>query len=72
MKNIFKELGLRNLDGDEAVYYVIREKGDLEEMVSTHVDDFYLAGKKKFVGIIKKEIGKALEVSTVESDFLGL
>ena len=68
VKNIFKEIGLRKLDGDEAVYYMIGEKGDLEGMVSTHVDDFDLAGKKKFVDRITEEIGKALDVSTVESD----
>ncbi len=33
VKNIFKELGLRKLDGDKAVYYMIGEKGDLEGMV---------------------------------------
>ena len=43
------ELGLSKLDRDEAVYYMIGEKGDLEGMVSTHVDDFDLAGKKRFV-----------------------
>ena len=46
MKNIFKDLGLRKLDGDEAVYYMIDKKGDLEGMVSTHVDDFDLAGRR--------------------------
>ena len=37
-------------------------------MVSTHVDDFDLAGKKRFVDKVTEEIGKALDVSTVESD----
>ena len=68
LKKIFKEIGLRKLDGDEAVYYMINEKGDLEGMVSTHVDDFDLAGKARFVDKVTKEIGKALDVSTVESD----
>ena len=68
VKNIFKELGLRKLDGDEAVYYMIGEKGDLEGMVSTHVDDFDLAGRKRLVNRITEEIGKALDVSTVESN----
>ncbi len=49
MKSIFKELGLRKLDGDEAVYYKLNEEGNLEGMVSTHVDDFDVAGRKKFV-----------------------
>ena len=68
VKNIFKKIGLRKLDGDEAVYYMIGEEGDLEGMVSTHVDDFDLAGRKRFVNRITEEIGKALDVSTVESD----
>ena len=67
-ENIFKELGLRKLDGDEAVYYKLNEEGDLEGMVSTHVDDFDLAGRKKFVEMITKEISRVLDVSTVESD----
>ena len=36
--------------------------------MSTHLDDFDLAGKKKFVERITEEIGKALDVSTVESN----
>ena len=35
VNKIFKEIDLRKLDGDEAVYYMINEKGDLEGMVST-------------------------------------
>ena len=37
-------------------------------MVSTHVDDFDLDGKKRFVDRITEEIGKALNISTVESN----
>ena len=68
VKRIFKELGLRKLDGDEAVYYKLNEEGNLAGMVSTHVDDFDLAGRKKFVEMITKEISRVLDVSTVESD----
>ena len=68
VKSIFKELGLRKLDGDEAVYYKLNEEGNLEGMVSTHVDDFDVAGRKKFVKMLTKEISKVLDVSTVESD----
>ena len=32
------------------------------------MDDFHLAGKKRFVDKITEEIGKALNVSTVEID----
>ena len=68
VKKIFKEIGLRKLDGDEAVYYMIDEKGDLEVMVSTHVNDFDLAGKARFGDKVTEEIGKALDILTVESD----
>ena len=66
---------MEKLDGDEAVYYMINEKGDLEGMVLTHVDDFDLAGKIIFIDKVTKEIGKALDVLMVESDcfrFIGI
>ena len=68
MKNIFKEIGLVKLDGDEAVYYKCNEDGKLEGMISTHVDDFDLAGTRKFVEMVASEIERVLDVSTVESD----
>ena len=68
MKNIFKEIGLRKLSGDEAVYYKLSEEGKLEGMISTHVDDFDLAGTKGFVEMVASEIERVLDVSTVESD----
>ena len=68
VKAILKELGLRKLDGDETVYYKLSKEGNLKGMVSTHVDDFDLAGRKRFVNKITEEIGKALDVSTVESN----
>ena len=58
VKGIFKELGLRKLDGDEAVYYKLSKEGNLEGMVSTHVDDFDVAGRKKFVEMLATEISK--------------
>ena len=59
---------MRKLNGDEAVYYMMDEHGNLEGMVSTHVDDFDLAGTTKFVDKVTEEIGKALDVSQVEDD----
>ena len=41
-------------------------------MVSTHLDDLDLAGKKSFVDKVTGEVSKALDVSTVESDCLRL
>ena len=75
VKSIFKELGLRKLDGNEAVYYKLDEEGHLEEMLSTHVDDIDVPGLKKFVEMLTREISKVLNVSRVESDcfrFIGI
>ena len=49
VKNLFVEIWLKRLEGDEPVYYMLDKKGDLEGMVSTCVDDFDLAGSKEFV-----------------------
>merc|ERR1712089_99226 len=68
MESIFKELGLRKLDEYEVVYYKLNEEGREAGMVSTHVDDFDVAGRKKFVEMLTKEISKVLDVSTVERD----
>ena len=68
VKSIFKEIGLRKLDGDEGVYYKLNKEGYLAGMVSTHVDDFDVAGKNKFVEMLTKDISKVLDVTTVESD----
>merc|ERR1711867_260877 len=75
VKSNFNELGLMKLDGDKLVYYKLNEEGNMAGMVSTHVDDFDVAGRKKFVEMLTKEIGKALDVSTVETDcfrFIGI
>ena len=50
------------------MYYTINEKGDLEGMVSTYVNDFNLAENTKFVDKVTVEISKAFKVSTVEDD----
>ena len=57
---------MKRLEGDKAVYYKHDEAGKLHGMVSTHVDDFTLAGKDDFIEHIMKEISKALDVSKVE------
>ncbi len=69
VKSIFKELGLRKLDGDEVVYHKLNEEGNLAEMVSTHLDNYDVGGRKKFVEMLTKKISKVLDVSTVESEY---
>ena len=39
VREVFDECKLRILDGDEAFYFRHDEKGNLEGMVSSHVDD---------------------------------
>ena len=36
MKKIFQEIGLKRLDGEEALYYETDDSGNLEGMISTH------------------------------------
>ena len=66
VKAVFGKIGLRRLDGDEALYFKNDENGDLEGMISTHVDDFNLAGSEKFLAMVTEEIRKALDISKVE------
>ena len=66
VKAVFADFGLKKLDGDEALYYKHGENGDLEGMISTHVDDFNLAGSEEFLAAVTEKIGKALDISKVE------
>ena len=43
VKNLFADIGLKRLEGDEAVYFILNENRDMDGMVSTHVDDLELA-----------------------------
>ena len=52
IKEVFKNFGLKKLVGDEALYYKHDENGKLIGLLSTHVDDFSLAGTEvKLVSI---------------------
>ena len=66
VKEVFKNFGLKKLVGDEALYYKHNKNGDLIGLLSTHVDDFSLAGTEEFLDIVTEEIKKALDVSKVE------
>ena len=66
VKAVFSKIGLRKLVGDEALYFKNDENGDLEGMISTHIDDFNLAGSEKFLESVTEEIKKVLDVSKVE------
>ena len=66
VKAVFEKIGLRKLVGDEALYYKHNENGDLVGMISTHVDDFSLAGSEDFLISVTEEIRKTLDISKVE------
>ena len=66
-KNIIK-YKLRILDGDEAFYFRHNENGNFGGMVSSHVDDFILAGTEKFLEEIMSKIAQKLEISKLEDN----
>ena len=68
VKEVFGKMGLRRLEGDEAMYFKKNKEGDLEGLISTHVDDFNLAGSDSFLEAVTEEIKKVLDVSKVEDD----
>ena len=67
-REVFDECQLRILDGDEAFYFRHNENGNLEGMVSSHVDDFILAGTEKFLEEITRKIAQRLEISNLEGN----
>ena len=69
---MFDECRLRILDGDEAFYFRHDENGNLEGMVSSHVDDFILAGTNRFLEEITKKIADKLEILKLEENELGI
>ena len=68
VREVFDECKLRILDGDEAFYFRHDENGNLEGMVSSHVDDFILAGTEKFLEEITSKIVQKLEISKLEDN----
>ena len=74
VKDVFlNKLGFRTIDGDEAFYYLNLD-GNLHGAVTTHVDDFNLAGTHVFVEKVISMV-EELTVSKVEKDvfrFTGL
>ena len=65
VKKMFKELGLEVLEGDSAYFYMMKE-GELYGQISTHVDDFNMAGEKEFIEDMVEKISGELKVSKVE------
>ena len=65
---MFTEIGFRRLEGDEAVYYMLNEKGNLDGIVFMHVDNFDLAGNTDFVEMVREKVCAVLNVSQVEDN----
>ena len=49
---------MKILKGDEVFYYCHNEEGNLEGMISSHIDYFVLADTKKFMEEITMKIKK--------------
>ena len=60
VREVFDECGLKILDGDEAFYYRHDKNGNLDGMISSHVDDFILAGRDAFLEEITQKIAEKL------------
>ena len=68
VKNLFKEIGLKRSEGNEAVFYMINEKWVLEGIISSCVDDFDMAGTESFVQMVTEKVSATLDVSKGEND----
>ena len=68
VREVFNECGLRILKGDEESYYYHNEEDNLYGIVSSHVDDFILAGTEKFMEEITLKIKEKLEISKLKVD----
>ena len=68
VREVFNESRMKILKGDEAFYYCHDEEGNLEGMISSHVDDFVLAGMRKFIEEITMKIKEKLDILKLEDD----
>lgn len=68
MREVFDKCGLKILDGDETFYYRLDKNGDMDGMISSHFDDFILAGSDVFLEDITRKIAVKLEISKLEDN----
>ena len=66
VREVFEETGMKKIPRDESFCYCHYEKGVLEGMISSHVDDFILAGMAEFVEEITDKVKKKLDISKIE------
>ena len=67
VKEVLKQIGLKVMEGDEAFYYLHRNR-DLMGAVITHIDDFTLAGTEAFINEVLETVSRELTVSKIERD----
>ena len=67
MTVIFKDLGMRTVAGYKAFYYKHNKTG-LKGMVLTHVDNYSMGRKTKFLDKLEEKVRKELNVSKVEKE----
>ena len=66
---------MKTLDGDEAFYHRHDKDGNLDGMISSHVNDFILAGTDEFLDEITRNILEKLEILKFKDDefsFIGM
>ena len=68
VKKVFEDIGMKWLDGDEVFYYKHYKDRKLEGMISSHVDDFNLAGTTRFINNVTEKIKAALDISKIEDN----
>ena len=68
IREVFDECGLRILNGEEAFYFIHDKNGNLDGMVSSHVDDFIFDGIDIFLKDIMGKITEKLEISKLEDN----
>ena len=63
VREVFDEIGIMSLKGDESLYYCHNKKRILEGMIFSYVDVFILAGDDIFLEEIADKIKNKLDIS---------
>ena len=66
-RTVFKKLGLRQSKYDPSLFLDKTKDGEIRGMIGTHVDDFLLAGNRKWLDDIIKRIKENFLLGKVES-----
>ena len=66
-KDIFLNLGLKQSKMDPALFYRLDEKGNLDGVLATHVDDFLHGGTESFNKEVTDKLNNIFEMGKTES-----